>query len=484
MKFRPNIMFIQAEDTSRHHGCYGDDYGCTPNIDQFAREGCLFTQGISHAPVCAPSRSGMVTGMYPWTYGSHHMRSNLLEPPRLFTHELQDAGYEVHWHTKTDFNFVPPDDFALTEENWFETGKLPSGEKPFFVYQNLGVTHESRAWDWCEGKRMPPHEERIAEIPPEYVHDPDLAPVPPYLPDTPEVRMEIARHYDNLTHQDQSFGRAMNILEESGHADNTIVIYLSDHGRGLCREKRWCYEAGIHLPLIMKVPAGMKNPPFEPGSTDHQLVGWVDIAPTILSLCGVPIPEHYHGRVFLGDGVDSPDREFAFAARDRMGEAFDRVRSCRSRKYLYVRNDFPAIPHMQRLNYMENGLTTLALRMARAQGALNESQSEFMADEKPTEEFYDVAQDPHCIQNLASLEDFQGEVARHRDALEKLRTRLPDLGYTPEAELIHQGLLSDMLNKKFKLQIGKLPYQFQIGQGNTVGTEAEAIERYGPPAYR
>jgi len=480
MQPRPNILFLQAEDTGRHHGCYGNAYAHTPNIDQLAGEGCLFGMAFSHAPVCAPSRSGTVCGMYPWAFGTHQMRSTLIHPPRLYTHELQDAGYRVLWPSKTDFNFDPPHDSAETTHDWFATGELPAGDQPWFAYTNFGVTHESGNWDRCGDQPIPTPAERTASLPDAARHDPAAAPVPPYLPDTPGVRREIARYYDNLAVQDQQVGEALRILEHSGQADRTIVIYMSDHGRGLCREKRWCYEAGLHMPLIIRWPAGLGPPPFAPGSRDDQIVAWVDLAPTILSLCGVAIPANYHGRVFLGAGVSTPPRQFAYAGRDRMDEQFDRVRVCRSQRHLYIRNYFPLVPYMQRNRYMENSVTTLALRIGRHEGTLTPPQAAFMADHKPVEELYDTVADPHCIHNLADAPDHRATLLAHRAELERFLAAHGDYGATPEPELVARGLLTNRLEDEYRPRIDALPYQFHIGTGNTVLTAVEAVARYGP----
>lgn len=483
-KTRPNILFLQAEDVSRHHGCYGDTYAHTPNIDRLAAEGCRYTNAITHTPVCAPSRSGMVTGMYPWAYGVHHMRSTLIDPPRLFTHELQDAGYDVHWPTKTDFNFDPPADFATTRYNWFERGALPAGDKPWLAYYNFGVTHESQVWDVCNDTPREPFAQRQAELPPEHVHDPADAPLPPYLVDAPGTRQEIARHYDNLSVQDMQVGRALAMLEASGQADHTIVIYLSDHGRGLCREKRWCYEAGVHLPLIIRWPGTPGSFGPAPGSVDDQLVAWVDIAPTLLAACGLAVPDHYHGRAFTGDSADAPQREYAFVGRDRMGEAFDLVRGARSKQFLYLRNDFPQLPYMQRVRYMEHGLTTQDLRVARRDGTLTDAQAAWMADTKPAEELYDVDADPHCVHNLAGDPALADTMAAHRDALAAMLDEHGDHGRDTEEDSIAQGLIANDLDPKFRPQVGPLLYQFQIGKGNTVVTMADALERYGPSSHQ
>ena len=465
-------MLLIGEDTGLHPGCYGADYAKTPNLDRLAAEGYRYTNAITHAPVCAPSRSGLVTGMYPWTIGSHHMRSTLIDPPRLFTHELQDAGYTVLWKTKTDFNFDPPDDFATTGEDarWWETGRLPDG--PFLACCNFNITHESSMWDKCEAKDTD-FADRMRDLPDHLRHDPTDAPVPAYLPDTEGVRLEIARYFDNLAKQDMQIGQALEVLERSGRADDTIVIYMTDHGRGLCREKRWCYEAGLHLPLIIRWPENL-----EPGSTSDELVAWVDIAPTLLSLCGVPTPEHYQGQVFLGEDKALP-REYCYSGRDRMDEDFDRVRTSRSKRFRYIRNFFPQVPYMQRIWYMENSLATQALREGRAAGTLNEAQAPFMADTKPIEELYDITADPDCVQNLADDPAHRHTLLTMRADLERMIEETEDLGQVNEPELVARGLVTDRMETEYRPRIAPLPERFAIGKGDNVLCASEAVERYG-----
>src|SRR5690606_34792867 len=183
------------------------------------------------------------------------MRSTLLSPPRLFTHELRDAGYYVSWHSKLDFNFEPTEGWRDDHEDWLPAlreGRLNG--RPFFLYTNIGITHESRMWPDDDPRRPRAAVSREWPARPPAIHDPQRVPVPPYLPDTPEVRGDIARHYDNLAALDGQVGRILQALDESGQADETIVLYLSDHGRGLPREKRWPYTAGIHMPLIVRWP--------------------------------------------------------------------------------------------------------------------------------------------------------------------------------------------------------------------------------------
>ncbi|MGE9291187.1 MAG: sulfatase family protein, partial [Puniceicoccales bacterium] len=451
---RPNFILLVGEDAGRALHCYGDPDANTPNLDRFASEGCRFDNAFSTAPVCSPSRSTLVSGRYAWTLGNHHHRSNLLQPPRLFTHELRDAGYHVNWANKLDFNFTPDDDFADQRQEWFEdleNGALPN--QPFFLYHNFTVTHESTMWS-ADEKRFGGHnKERLAKehlLSPDQAVDPDSVHVPAYLPDTPAVRQNIARFYEAQSIADAEIGRVLRSLDSSPYKENTIVIYLTDHGRGLLREKRWCYDAGLHLSLIVRGP-GITTP----GSVSDELVSWVDIAPTILSLAGVPIPGDYQGQIFLGPQKASP-RTHAFAGRDRLDEAFDYCRSVRSKDYHYIRNRFPELPYAQRMWYLEIMETTREARRLAENGSLAGSEALFMQPTKPAEELYDVEVDPEMIHNLADDPSLATIKADLSEALDENLQRWGDLGLRPERELIDQGIIDDAL-KDMHAKVEKLP---------------------------
>lgn len=461
---RPNILFLIAEDTGRHHGCYGEPYARTPNIDRLASEGALYTHAFATAPVCAPSRSSLLTGLYPFSLGTHHMRSTLLNPPRLFTQELRDAGYFVNWRDKLDFNFNPPEGFTDVRQDWIEdlaAGRI--GQQPWLLYTNLAVTHESTMWPepWRGRGQVKERLQRMHELPADHRHDPAEAPVPAYLPDVPEVRQAVAAYHDALSMQDADVGRILDALDASGQADNTLVVYLADHGRGLPREKRWCYDAGVRVPLILRWPGVI-----EPGSVCEDLVSWVDIAPTLLSLAGVAIPQHYQGQVILGPRK-APPREYVFTGRDRMGEAYDRVRVARDRRWHYIRNDFPQLPYAARTEYQEVMPAMQVMREMRATGTLTGPAALWMSDTKPAEELYDAENDPEMIRNLADAPEHRETLRRLRQTLEAFLERVGDLGDVPESELIRRGLVQDR-RAEFRARIAPLPERYRIGPKITV----------------
>lgn len=434
---RPNVVWIIGEDMGPELGCYGDPNAITPNMDRLARQGARFTRAYTHAPVCAPCRSGLITGRYPTSIGSHHMRSTLLDPPPMFTSFLQQSGYTVAWPTKagygkTDFNFQVPAGAFDVVTDW--TKEIP--RQPFFGYFNITTSHESQI-------RAPAEvfARNTAALDPSQRQDPARMRVPAYHPDTPEVRRDLANYYELVTAVDHKVGEVLAALDRAGIADNTLVILTGDHGRGLPRSKRWVYEQGTHVPLIVRWPGRV-----EPGTVREDLACFLDLAPTTLAAAGVEIPETLDGRVIVGPGTE-PAPRYVFAARDRMDEAEDRIRAVRDARYRYVRNFHPERPYAQRIAYMELMPTMRVWRERAAAGTLDDAQALFFAPTKPPEELYDVEADPDEVRNLA------GDPA-HRAKLEELRKALDgwiadtgDLGAIPERELIARGLVADRLQE-------------------------------------
>lgn len=447
---RPNFLWITCEDMSPTLGCFGDPYAFTPNLDKLASEGVRFTNVFTHSPVCAPSRSGVITGMYPTSIGTHNMRCQAVPPPfvRCFTEYLRAAGYYCANNAKTDYNFVhdPKISTASAEAApltaWDESGSKahwrnrPNPKQPFFAVFNITVTHESQL-----RSRDPNLLKRIEKLPPEARHDPAKAPVPPYFPDTPAVRRDIAQHYDTVTLMDIRVGEILRELEEDGLAENTIVWFWSDHGVGLPRAKRWVYDSGIRVPLIIRVPEKFRNwacpddpDCIKPGSVIDDLIAFVDFAPTMLSLAGIPIPKHMQGQAFLGP-QKSPPRKFVFAARDRMDETYDIIRAVRDKRFKYIRNFAPHLPYAQEVEYAEETPTMQEWRRLYAEGKLNEVQRFFFMPTKPIEELYDTQTDPHETRNLANDPQYRSVLETMRAELFKWMRETGDVGLIPEPEL-------------------------------------------------
>lgn len=415
-----NILWVTCEDTSPDLGCYGDAYAVTPNLDKLAAQGCRYDLAFTHAPVCAPARSGIITGMYPTTIGSHHMRCHAVPQPfvRCFPEYLRAAGYYCTNNSKTDYQFAPPltawDDCS-NKAHW---RNRPDKSQPFFAVFNFTTTHESQCWA-IDGKLD---------------HDPAKANLPPYYADTPVIRRNWARYYDQVTKMDGQVAGILKQLEDDGLAENTVVFFYGDHGRGLTRGKRWVYDSGIRVPLIIRWPGAIK-----PGSASDRLVSFIDFGPTVLSIAGIKPPEHMQGRAFLGEH-DTPPREHVFAHRDRMDETYDIIRAVRDKRFKYIRNFEPHKPYAQRINYMEKMPILQEMRRLAAEGKLEGPQKLWFAPTKPAEELYDTTKDPHEIDNLAGKPEFQDLLARMRKVLEDWMKETGDLGLIPEGELREKGI--------------------------------------------
>lgn len=417
---RPNILWITCEDTGPHLGCYGDAYATTPNLDRLAARGMIYTRAWSVAPVCAPARTAVITGVYPTTTGSEHMRSLVPLPPdlKMYPQLLREAGYYCTNNEKEDYNLIKPGpvwDESSRRAHWTNR---PAG-RPFFAIFNHTVTHESQV-------RARPHQP---------VHDPARVRVPAYHPDTPEVRRDWAQYYDKVAEMDVLAGKNLRELADAGLAEDTIVFFYGDHGPGLPRCKRFTYNSGLHVPLIVYVPDKWRHlapPEYQPGGRSERLVNFVDLAPTLLSLAGVKPPPWMQGTAFMGVHA-GPAPRFNFGQRGRMDERYDLVRSVTDGRYVYLRNYLPHLPHGQRVAYMFETPTTRVWKRLFAEGKLPPTQAQFWQPRTP-EELYDLHSDPDEVINLAASPAHRETLVRLRDALQEHVLAVRDLGFLPEAE--------------------------------------------------
>ena len=420
---RPNILWITSEDTSPDLGCYGDKYAVTPNLDRFASQGVRYTNAFTNAGVCAPSRSGIITGMYPSSIGTMHMRMKGVPPPyvRCFPEYLRAAGYYCTNNVKTDYNFDAPVTAWNESSNTAHWRNREKGQ-PFFSVFNITLSHESRIWPEN-------NQEATKALRPEERHDPARAVLPPYYPDTPVVRRAWANYYDCVTAMDKVAGRLLLDLEADGLAENTVVFYYGDHGRGLTRAKRWIYDSGIHVPLIIRWPGMLK-----PGTVEERLVSGIDFGPTVMSIAGVPAPKYMQGRAFLGPHA-APPRDYVFAARDRMDETYDIIRAVRDKRYKYIRNYKPGRPYAQHIITAERSAVLQEWRRLNKARELKGPQKLFFLPEKPEEELYDTARDPHEVDNLAGQPEYREVLARLRGVHQKWMRDIGDMGLEPEEKL-------------------------------------------------
>jgi uncharacterized sulfatase len=369
--------------------------------------------------------------MYPSTLGSQHMRCRATLPPsvRAFPAYLRDAGYYCTNNAKTDYNFDVPKDA------WDDVGRTAHWKnrnpgKPFFAVFNHEVTHESRLVMRGAG-----HESNVRELTHSQRRDPRTIPLPPYHADTRETRRDWANYYEVVTAMDYQVGARLKQLEDAGLLEDTVVCYWGDHGVGLPRAKRWLYESGTHVPLIIRIPEKFRLPgQGRPGSVNSELVAMIDLAPAMLNLAGVPMPPQFQGRAFLGPNLSKP-RRYVFGARDRMDERYGLIRSVRDNRYRYIRNYEADKPYYQHMATPEAGPSMKELRREHAKGNLGESARLFMADRKPPEELYDVSADPHEVRNLATDPQHTPVLGRLRKAHLDWVRETKDVGLIPEPEL-------------------------------------------------
>jgi uncharacterized sulfatase len=418
---RPNILWITSEDHGPQMGCYGDRFATTPNVDALAAKGMIYTHCWSNAPVCAPARTTLISGMYPPSTGSEHMRSMLPYPAgkKMYPQFLREAGYYCTNNSKEDYNLAKPGkvwDDSSRNAHW--RNRAPG--QPFFAVFNSTRSHESQI-------RTRPHKQ---------VHDPARVRVPAYHPDTPEVREDWAQYYDKVTEADADAGKILKQLDEDGLADDTIIFYYGDHGSGMPRSKRWPYNSGLHVPLVVSIPDKFKelaSTDYTPGGKSDRLVSFVDFAPTLLSLVGIEPPDWMQGHAFLGK-YEAPPQPFVYGFRGRMDERFDMVRTVSDGRYVYIRNYMPHRICGQHVAYMFQTPTTQVWKRLHDEGKLTPEQEIFW-NPKPPEELYDLQTDRDEVHNLAADPQYRDTLERMSKAQTDLALRIRDVGFLPEGEI-------------------------------------------------
>lgn len=449
LQSRPNIVWVSAEDMGPRVGAYGDEVARTPNIDQLATEGVRYTRAFTTAGVCSPSRAAIITGMHQSSIGAHHMRTlsgaPFAPPPapysvvpphyvKTFTEYLRAAGYYTSNNVKEDYQFETP--FTA----WDESSKTahwrnrPDPDQPFFAVFNFTTTHESRVWPnpRAAAEAMGFNNPNAPTSLPPLVTDPNAVDVPPYYPDTPVVRRDIAQQYDNIARMDEQVGEILQQLEEDGLVENTIVFFWSDHGDGLPRHKRWVYDSGLHVPVIVRAPGYL-----DPNTTDDQLMSFIDLAPTVLSLARVEPPVHMQGRAFLGHYANNkPLHNHIYAARDRFDEQYDMVRAVRDRQYKYIRNYYPQQPYVLWMAYPNVNATMQELFRLHAAGELEGPQTLWMSDTRPVHELYDINADPYEVNNLAYDPAYANVLTQLQRELDTWMNDIGDMGHLSELAMV------------------------------------------------
>jgi uncharacterized sulfatase len=416
----PNVVWIIADDLGPELGCYGYPQVSTPNLDRLAAEGSRFTLAFATAPVCSPSRTAFQTGQYQTTLGGHHhdtrVKPELPESAATVTGLMRNAGYFVcngrgkaddnKRLAKSHFNFQYDSKTFFDGHDWTQRAE----GQPFFAQVQIKEPHRTFV-------------DRTGGFPD--------APIPPYYPDHPVTRADWANYLSSIEVLDAKVGELLERLDAEGLADNTLVIFFGDHGRPHVRGKQWLYDGGLHVPLLMRWPGKIR-----PGTVDERLVSLLDLMPTTLAAAAVAVP----GQVKMvgGDLMDSSwdGHDRLFAARDRCGEAVDRIRSVRTRDFKYIRNFHPEIPYMQHSSYKRSQYPVDTLmRVLHAEGTWT---SPLMAATRPPEELYDLVADPHEMNNLA-------EDPAYREQLETMRVDLANwIRETDDKGRIDESLTVDL----------------------------------------
>ncbi len=411
----PNVLWLIAEDFSPDLGCYGTREVFSPNIDRLAAEGMRFTRMFTTAPVCSASRSAFMTGMYQTTIGAHNHRSHRDDgyqvPPgvRPLPEWLRAAGYfTANIRTfpkgipfsgagKTDWNFTYDAATVFESDNW---GDLKQ-RQPFIAQVNFKETHRP----FKAPKRA----------------DPAKVALPPIYPDHPIARQDWAAYLDAASALDEKIGKVLALLEREGLADDTIVIFMGDHGQAHVRGKQFVYDDGLRIPFIIRWAKNFPAPQgFSAGTVSDRIMEAIDIAPTLIDLAGAPKPAGMQGRILFGAHAEPP-RTYAFGARDRCDETVFRLRTVRDARYRYIRNFTPERPFLQPNRYKEKNYPDIALiKELGAQGKLTPWQADFyLAPSMPAEELYDMENDPYSMHNLVNSPSEE-----HRTALTRLRAVL------------------------------------------------------------
>lgn len=442
---RPNIVWIIVDDMSANLSCYGETAIETPNVDALAKRGTLFKNAYVTAPVCSTCRSAFITGMYQTSIGAHHHRSGrgemkieLPEGVRPIPELFQEAGYYTSitgWPAnrgrlgKTDYNFE-------WDEKMYD-GATWDGRRegqPFFAQIQTpggklrGSTIES--YEKTAGRAEKLFGNRTKS---------DVVKLPPYYPKDPVLLQDWAAYLDSIRETDHMVGEVLNKLRADGDLDNTIVLFMTDHGISHARGKQFLYDEGLHVPLVIAGP-GVAAEKIRDDLVEH-----IDIAALSLAAAGISIPETMQARDILAS--DYQPREAVFAARDRCDETVEHLRSVRTDRYKYIRNYLNERPHLQPNAYKDHKAILIAMRTAHAAGRLNEIQAQLFAPTRPAEELYDLRMDPLEINNLAGSAEHHPQLLSMREMLHRWEEQSNDHGRKPESEAMYDSDMAPYLQK-------------------------------------
>lgn len=460
----PNILWLVAEDLSPYIPPFGDSTVSTPTLSRLAAEGIRYSNVYSISGVCSPSRAALATGMYPSHIGAHHMRTLFQQPAakaiglinyecvppghvKMVSEIMRENGYYCTNNPKEDYQFRPSA-MAWDESSLYGHWRNRPEGKPFFSIFNFGVTHESQIFnpapDWnlrYDRDTFPPDRNvhpnwirfKEGESKPLHVDENLEVNIPPYLPNTQLVRQDMRRMYSNIVQVDKFMGNVIRQLEEDGLLDNTIIVFYSDHGGPLPRQKRLLYDSGLHVPMIIRYPDKRRA-----GEIDDRLISFVDFAPTLLSMASIEPPAYMQGQAFEGVFQTGKSRNYIHAAADRFDEQYDMIRAVRDKRFKYLKNFKPEQDYYLALEYRERMATMQELLRLRDAGELDEIQMQWFRQSKPEEELFDTENDPHELYNLANDPVYAEKLNELREECAKWMAEIGDMGHVPEQALIEQ----------------------------------------------
>ncbi len=450
-KSQPNIVWITSEDNSKHYMSLFDENGVpAPNIESLAQHGIVFTRAFSNAPVCSVARSAIISGCYgPRTFSQYHRRLAHVPLPdslRMFPYYLRQAGYYTTNNSKEDYNFIKGDE-VWDESSKDATWRNRQPGQPFFHISNFTTTHESRL-HFTEEDMQKPTKTPL-----------DAFEVQPNHPKTDLFRYTNAYYRDKIQEMDQQVGEVLAMLKEDGLMDDTFIFYYGDHGGVLPGSKGYIYETGLHVPMIVHIPKNYQDlVDVTPGKQSEGFVSFVDLAPTVLNLAGIEIPDAIDGVPFLGKGINEATlekRDIAYSYADRFDEKYDMVRGVRKDKFKYLRNYQPYNADGLRNNYRYIQLAYREWLDLHDQKALNEVEDAFFQFKAP-EALYDIEADPFETKNLANDPEYLIQLKEMRKELNDWITEMPDLSFYPEFYLLQNAAENPALfGQRQKAQISK-----------------------------
>ena len=488
-----NILWLVAEDLGPYIPPFGDSTIKTPHLSRLAAEGVRYNNVFSVSGVCSPSRAALATGMYPSSIGAHHMRTLYQQPAaknmgiinyevvlpagvKMVSEILRENGYYTTNNAKEDYQFFPSQMAWDESSNYAHWRNRPIG-KPFYSMFSFMVTHESSLWNpvekihdlevfpparemksWWkqfENKFLPLVDENLSVV------------IPPYLPNTDKVVNDVRRMYSNIVRMDAHVGNILTQLEEDDLLENTIIVWFTDHGGPLPRQKRLLYDAGLQVPMIVRYPDKWRA-----GEIDNRLISFVDFAPTLLSMTEIKPPEYMQGLAFEGKFKVADERKFIHAAADRFDETYDMIRAVRDKRFKYLKNFQPQKPYYLPLAYRENMGSMQELLRLNAIDSLNEKQALWFRKTKPNEELFDTHKDPYELNNLAEDPQFSSILNELRRECTTWMHNTSDMGHISEQELINtfwpDKIQPLTANPVFNVENGKLQITCQT-EGASIG---------------